>query len=111
MQEIMSKIRSRIAPSPTGEDIHIGNLYTALINYAVAHKTNGQFIIRIEDTDRQRYQEGAESRILSSLKAFGLMYDEGPDIGGPYAPYRQSERLEIYKKYSLEIVDKGVAYY
>jgi glutamyl-tRNA synthetase len=103
--------RTRIAPSPTGEDIHIGNLYTALINYAVAHKNDGQFIIRIEDTDRLRYQEGAEKRILSSVKAFGLQYDEGPDIGGPYEPYRQSERLDVYKKYALELIEKGAAYY
>jgi len=104
-------IRTRIAPSPTGQDLHIGNLYTALINYAVAKKDNGQFIIRIEDTDRTRYQEGAEQKILQSLKAFGLSYDEGPDIGGPYAPYRQSERLDIYKKYALELINKNVAYY
>lgn len=110
-QKNVSKVRTRIAPSPTGEDIHIGNLYTALINYAVAHKDNGQFIIRIEDTDRERFREGAEEQILSSLKAFGLLYDEGPDIGGPYAPYRQSERLQIYKKYAEELVEKGVAYY
>jgi len=105
------KVRTRIAPSPTGDDIHIGNLYTALINYAIAQKNNGQFIIRIEDTDRQRYQEGAEEQILASLKAFGLFYDEGPDIGGPFAPYRQSERLPVYKKYAEELVEKGAAYY
>lgn len=105
------KVRTRIAPSPTGEDIHIGNLYTALINYAVAKKNNGQFIVRIEDTDRQRYREGAEGQILASLKAFGLIYDEGPDIGGPYAPYRQSERLPIYKNYAEELIEKGAAYY
>ena len=105
------KVRTRIAPSPTGEDIHIGNLYTALINYAVAKKNNGQFIVRIEDTDRQRYREGAEGQILASLKAFGLIYDEGPDIGGPYVPYRQSERLPIYKNYAEELIEKGAAYY
>lgn len=104
-------VRTRIAPSPTGDDIHIGNLYTALINYAVARKAKGQFIIRIEDTDRTRFREGAEQRILESIKAFGLLYDEGPDRGGPYAPYRQSERLEIYKKHALELVEKGSAYY
>jgi glutamyl-tRNA synthetase len=104
-------VRTRIAPSPTGEDIHIGNLYTALMNWAHAKKNNGKFIIRIEDTDRTRFQEGAEEKILSSLKAFGLSYDEGPDIGGPYVPYRQSDRLEIYKKYAEELVTKGAAYY
>lgn len=107
----MNTVRTRIAPSPTGEDIHIGNLYTALINFAVARKNGGQFIIRIEDTDRTRYQEGAEQRILASIKAFGLLYDEGPDVGGPHAPYRQSERLPIYKKYAEELVEKGAAYY
>lgn len=104
-------IRTRIAPSPTGEDIHIGNLYTALINFTFAKKNSGQFIVRIEDTDRIRYQEGAEKRILSSVKAFGLVYDEGPDIGGKFEPYRQSERLNLYKKYAEELIDKNYAYY
>lgn len=81
------------------------------MNWAYARKNNGKFIIRIEDTDRTRFQEGAEEKILSSIKAFGLMYDEGPDIGGPFAPYRQSERLPLYKKYAEELVAKGVAYY
>lgn len=107
----MNITRTRIAPSPTGEDLHIGNLYTALLNFAVAKKENGKFIIRIEDTDRTRYRAGAEQKILSSLRAFGLSYDEGPDIGGKFAPYRQSERLEFYKKYALELVEKGAAYY
>ncbi len=104
-------VRTRIAPSPTGQDLHIGNVYTALINYAVAKKNEGQFIIRIEDTDRERYVEGSEQKILSTLKAFGLLYDEGPDIGGPFSPYRQSERLEIYQKYVKELISKGLAYY
>lgn len=104
-------VRTRIAPSPTGQDLHIGNLYTALINWAVANKNHGQFIIRIEDTDRVRLVEGAEKKILSSLKEYGLVYNEGPDIGGKYAPYRQSERLEIYKKYVSELISKGIAYY
>lgn len=104
-------IRTRIAPSPTGEDIHIGNLYTALMNYAFAAKNDGSFIIRIEDTDRERYQAGAEEKILFSIKAFGLSYKEGPDIGGPYAPYKQSERLPTYKKYAEELIQKGAAYY
>ncbi len=103
--------RTRIPPSPTGEDLHIGNLYTALINWAFAKKNKGNFIIRIEDTDRQRCVAGAEEKILSSLKAYNLNYDEGPDIGGPFAPYRQSERLDIYKKYALELIEKGAAYY
>ncbi|MBI5123294.1 glutamate--tRNA ligase [Candidatus Roizmanbacteria bacterium] len=104
-------VRTRIAPSPTGQDIHIGNLYTALMNWAYARKNNGKFIIRIEDTDRTRFQEGAEAKILSTIKNFGLRYDEGPDIGGPFAPYRQSDRLQLYKKYAEELVEKGAAYY
>lgn len=111
MQYNANMVRTRIAPSPTGEDIHIGNLYTALMNYAFAVKNDGSFIIRIEDTDRERYQEGAEKKILSSIKAFGLSYKEGPDIGGPYAPYKQSERLPTYKKYAEELIEKEAAYY
>lgn len=107
----MKTVRTRIAPSPTGEDIHIGNLYTALINFAVAKKHDGEFIIRIEDTDRTRFQEGAEAKILRSVNAYGLRYDEGPDIGGKFAPYRQSERLPLYKKYAEELISKGTAYY
>lgn len=104
-------VRTRIAPSPTGEDIHIGNLYTALINWAYARKNSGKFIIRIEDTDRTRLIKGAEAKILLTIKAFGLNYDEGPDVGGEFAPYRQSERLELYKKYAEELVNQGFAYY
>lgn len=104
-------VRTRIAPSPTGEDLHIGNLYTALMNFAYAKKHTGKFIIRIEDTDRTRFQEGSEEKILASLHAFGLSYDEGPDIGGPFAPYKQSERLSLYKKYAEELIEKGDAYY
>jgi glutamyl-tRNA synthetase len=104
-------VRTRIAPSPTGVDIHIGNLYTAYINWAVARKYKGQFIIRIEDTDRERYVNGAEKKILSTIKAYGLDYDESIDKPGKYAPYQQSERLEIYKKYSDELIASGKAYY
>ena len=96
-------VRTRIAPSPTGENLHIGNAYTALINYVVARKLGGKFIIRIEDTDRSRFVEGSEARILESLAWLGIKYDEGP--------YRQSERLELYKKYAEELVEKGHAYY
>lgn len=103
-------VRTRIAPSPTGEDLHIGNLYTALINWAFARKNNGQFVVRIEDTDRERFVEGAEKTILNSIKAFALNPDESPEIGGPYAPYRQSERLDLYKKYSDELLEKDLAY-
>jgi len=107
----MSEIRCRIAPSPTGQDLHIGNAYTALINYVFARGQHGKFIVRVEDTDRTRFVDGSEERILASLKWLGIPYDEGPDIGGPYAPYRQSQRLDIYKKYAEELVEKGHAYY
>lgn len=104
-------VRTRIAPSPTGEDLHIGNVYTALINFIFAKKNKGQFVVRIEDTDRTRLVEGSEERILKSLDWFGLTPDEGTKVSGPYAPYRQSERLELYKKYALDLVQKGHAYY
>ena len=107
----MKAVRTRIAPSPTGLDLHIGNAYTALINYVFAKKHTGRFIIRIEDTDRKRLVEGSEERILESLTWLGIPHDEGPDIGGKFAPYRQSERLPIYKKYAEELVEKGYAYY
>jgi glutamyl-tRNA synthetase len=107
----MSEVRVRMAPSPTGEDLHIGNLYTAMMNWVWAQKNSGKFIVRIEDTDRERFVQGAEERILQTLADFGLNNDEGPNVGGPYAPYRQSERLEIYKKYALELVTKNAAYF
>lgn len=107
----MKRVRTRIAPSPTGLDLHIGNAYTALINYVFAKKNGGDFIIRIEDTDRTRLVEGSEGRILSSLAWLGITHDEGPDKGGKYGPYRQSERLSLYKKYALELVANHRAYY
>ncbi len=107
----MSNIRVRIAPSPTGEDLHIGNVYTALINYIFAKQNGGKFIVRIEDTDRTRLVTGAEEKILSSLKWFGLSPDESPEVGGPYKPYRQSERLDLYRKYAEDLVKKNYAYY
>lgn len=108
MQEM---IRVRIAPSPTGENLHIGNVYAALLNFAFAKKHNGSFIIRIEDTDRVRLVKGSEERIIESLNWLGITHNEGPDIGGPYAPYRQSDRKDIYKKFALELVEKNAAYY
>jgi glutamyl-tRNA synthetase len=104
-------VRTRIAPSPTGKDLHIGNLYTALINWVFARKNKGKFIVRIEDTDRQRLLLGAEQQILKTLKDFGLEPDEDPEKGGPFSPYRQSERIEIYQKYAHQLVEKGFAYY
>lgn len=107
----MSTVRTRIAPSPTGQDLHIGNAYTALINYVFARKHAGQFIIRIEDTDRTRFVEGSEQRILASLAWLGIPHAEGPDLGGPFIPYRQSERLPLYKQYAEELIQKGHAFY
>ncbi|MCX6731319.1 MAG: glutamate--tRNA ligase [Candidatus Roizmanbacteria bacterium] len=104
-------IRTRIAPSPTGKDVHIGSVATALMNYAWAKKNNGKFIIRIEDTDQSRLVPGGEKKMLTTLQELGIIADESPLIGGPFAPYRQSERLDIYKKYAQELVEKGKAYY
>ena len=104
-------IRTRIAPSPTGKDVHVGTLATALINFAWAKKNGGQFIIRIEDTDQSRLVIGGEEKMLQTLNELGLIADESPAAGGPYSPYRQSERLPLYKKYAEELVIKGKAYY
>ena len=102
--------RVRIAPSPTG-DPHVGTAYIALFNYVFARKHGGQFILRIEDTDQQRSSLGSEKAILSALKWIGLNWDEGPDLGGPHGPYRQSERLEIYQEHVQQLLDSGHAYY
>lgn len=110
MQGMVKQIRVRIAPSPTGYP-HIGTIYQALFDWAYAHGHNGTFFVRIEDTDRNRFVEGAEDVIFASLDWFGLTEDESARKGGPYAPYRQSERLDIYKKYAEELVEKGGAYY
>lgn len=104
-------IRTRIAPSPTGKDVHIGSVATALMNFAWAKKSGGKFIIRIEDTDQSRLVPGGEAKMLKTMQELGIVADESPLVGGPYAPYRQSERLDIYKKYALELVEKGKAYY
>lgn len=104
------KVRVRIAPSPTG-DPHVGTAYIGLFNYAFAHHERGEFILRIEDTDRTRFSADSEQQIFDAMHWLGLNYSEGPDNGGQYGPYRQSERFEIYKKYALELVDKGMAYY
>ena len=110
MKNPKKTIRTRIAPSPTGL-MHIGTAYMALFNYAFAHKNGGEFIIRIEDTDRQRFVEGSEQVIFDGLKWLGISHSEGPDIGGPHAPYRQSENLPMYKKSAEELIEKGHAYY
>lgn len=109
-QNNTSSVRLRIAPSPTGFP-HIGTIYQALFNYAYAHRYNGQFVVRIEDTDQARFVEGAEDVIFLALDWAGLTEDESPRKGGPHAPYRQSERLPLYKKYAEELVEKGGAYY
>ncbi len=106
----MSEVRTRFAPSPTGY-MHIGNLRTALYTYLIAKKEGGKFILRIEDTDQERYVEGATDIIYRTLKTVGLNWDEGPDIGGPVGPYIQSERMGIFKQYAIELVKKGAAYY
>ncbi len=104
------QVRTRFAPSPTGY-LHVGGLRTALYSYLFAKQNNGRFILRLEDTDIERYVKDAAETIYGSLKWAGLKYDEGPDIGGAYGPYIQSQRLEIYKKYADELIKKGYAYY
>ncbi len=103
-------IRTRFAPSPTGY-MHVGNLRTALYAYLLAKKSKGTFILRIEDTDQERYVEGAVDIIYDTLRQTGLSWDEGPDIGGPVGPYVQSERMGMFKDYALALVEKGEAYY
>ncbi len=106
----MSKVRVRFAPSPTG-GLHLGGVRTALYNYLFAKKHNGDFVLRIEDTDQGRYVPGAEQYIIDSLAWCGILPDEGPHKEGDYAPYRQSERKNFYKEYAEELVKKGHAYY
>ncbi len=102
-------IRTRFAPSPTGY-LHVGGIRTALFAWLVARQNNGQFILRLEDTDKNREVEGSAEHLMQCLKTLGLQYDEGPDIGGPFAPYRQSDRLDIYKKWAQKLIDSGRAY-
>ncbi|MBQ7396371.1 MAG: glutamate--tRNA ligase [Lentisphaeria bacterium] len=103
-------VRTRFAPSPTGF-MHVGNLRTALYACLLAHSSKGKFVLRIEDTDQARYVDGAVDVIYATLKAANLIHDEGPDVGGDYGPYIQSERKSLYKEYALELVKKGGAYY
>ena len=114
---INEKPRVRFAPSPTGY-LHVGGLRTALYNYLFAKKNNGTFVLRIEDTDRNRFVEGAVENLINALKWAGLDFDEGPEaclpdrqVGGNYGPYLQSQRLDIYKKYADELISKDKAYY
>ncbi len=107
---ISEKPRVRFAPSPTGY-LHVGGLRTALYNYLFAKHNDGKFVLRIEDTDRNRYVEGAVENLIESLKWCGLEYDEGPNIGGQFGPYMQSQRLDLYKKYAADLIANGKAYY
>lgn len=105
----MSKVVTRFAPSPTGF-MHVGGVRTALFAWLWARKNNGTFILRLEDTDKKREVEGSAEHIVESLKWLGIEWDEGVDIGGPHAPYKQSDRLDSYKKYAQILIEKGLAY-
>lgn len=105
----MEEVRVRIAPSPSG-NLHVGTARTALFNYLFAKKNNGKFVLRIEDTDAERTDEAYIKNIFDSLKALGLNWDEGPDVGGPYGPYSQSDRFDIYPKYVQQLLENGFAY-
>ncbi|MEC7947008.1 MAG: glutamate--tRNA ligase family protein, partial [Myxococcota bacterium] len=102
-------VRTRIAPSPTG-DPHVGTAYVALFNYCFAKKHGGEFILRIEDTDQKRSTEASERMILDALRWSGLTWDEGPDVGGPHGPYRQSERSALYAERTAQLLETGHAF-
>ncbi len=102
-------VRTRFAPSPTGF-MHVGGVRTALFAWLIARQGHGQFVLRIEDTDQKREVDGSADHLITSLNALGLHYDEGPDIGGPYGPYRQSDRLAIYTTWAQKLIDQGRAY-
>ena len=106
----MNRTRTRFAPSPTGY-MHIGNLRTALFEYLIAKHDNGDFLLRIEDTDQAREVEGATDIIYDTLKSVGMNWDEGPDIGGDFGPYIQSERLPMYRGYADQLIELGKAHY
>ncbi|HET9632304.1 MAG TPA: glutamate--tRNA ligase [Terrabacter sp.] len=103
-------VRTRVAPSPTG-DPHVGTAYMSLFNLAFTRQQGGQFVLRVEDTDRVRFREDSEAQLYDTLAWLGLHWDEGPDIGGPFAPYRQSERLDTYRPYVEQLIEAGHAYY
>ena len=105
----LKPVRTRFAPSPTGR-MHIGNARSALYPFLLARRTGGTFILRIEDTDQKRYDPGAEQELIDGLHWLGIEYDEGPDIGGSYGPYRQTERRDVYHQYGWELVEKGHAF-
>src|SRR3990170_6777047 len=111
MQQIDKKVvRTRMAPSPTGV-MHVGGMATLLKNYAWAKRHGGQFVLRIEDTDKEREVAGAIDEILNIIHDYGLDWDEGPQKGGPHGPYIQSERLDLYHQYALDLVKVGKAYH
>ena len=103
-------VRVRYAPSPTGLQ-HIGSVRTALFNYLFAKSQQGTFILRLEDTDRTRFSEAYVQNLYDTFQWLGFYWDEGPDKGGPYAPYRQSERKAIYQQHALDLINRGHAYY
>ena len=105
----MTSVRTRFAPSPTGF-LHVGGIRTALFAFLVARQAEGTFVLRFEDTDKKREVAGSAEHLISSLKAIGIEYDEGPDIGGPYAPYIQSKRLDHYQAWAKKLIDAGRAY-
>src|SRR5690625_3303566 len=107
---VMEEVRVRFAPSPTGH-LHVGGARTALFNWLFARNDGGAFILRIEDTDLERSTKESEAEILADLRWLGIDWDEGPDTGGKYGPYRQSERLDIYPQYAQRLLDEGKAYY
>src|SRR5215216_939275 len=102
-------VRVRIAPSPTGLP-HVGTAYQSIFDLAFARQQGGQFVLRIEDTDRNRYDPDSEAQIFDTLRWLKLDWDEGPDVGGPFGPYRQSERTEIYREVAEDLVRRGAAY-
>ncbi len=103
-------VRVRLAPSPTG-NLHVGTARTALFNYLFAQHFNGTFILRVEDTDKERSEAQYTQNIFDGLKALGLNWQEGPDVGGSFGPYTQSEREDLYTKYAHELLEKGLAYW
>src|SRR5574341_1089084 len=109
MTEVHRPARVRVAPSPTGH-MHLATARTALYDYLLAKKTGGQFILRIEDTDVSRTVPGSEQEIMDGLRWLGLEYDEGPDVGGPHGPYRETERRELDQAHGKALVDKGHAF-
>ena len=103
------KPRVRFAPSPTGQ-LHIGNVRTALYNWLFARKTGGSFVLRIEDTDVERSEKRFETQLMEDMKWLGLDWDEGPDVGGPYPPYRQTDKMDVYRSYAQRLIREQKAY-